>query len=971
MADGNECGETETGPQLLRKLDITLPDSSWAPMVQIDVHPHEPWVLCTRTGCSLLQVWNYEDGTQVASGEVQERVGEAKFLMQRDWFVVQDYSRRRFDIYEMKSSNWQHVTRVEQSPDSASVYGSMAVHESLPYILTSNGSAVILLHWRQNWEEIQLGHHCEGVTAVAFHPIESGIFASSGYDYTIKIWDVDSMSIIRTFYTERRSIVKSIKFCGRFSKRSLMIAAHCANSTTPGVARVFDFRRGVCLAELTGHSAGFTSAFLHPRLPYLFSASGDGEIRVWSELDYHLVASYICESTFLTGIALCKNSDLLIVGGLETFSVMEVKGGRKTWVSETRMEEREKEAAHAKLDLETKIRNVVVGMELKRQSEIIDDLRAQHKEEERTQAERVVKLELAVSGLKAAVQSLEAEGTSVKDERAALLEKLERSELELKTKIRGVVSKMKLKCRSEIIDDLRTQHQEEMRAQAERVLALELVVNGLKAVVQTLEAEGTRMKDERAALLGKLEMSKLQCEKVIEEFRANHQPNEKAQKERQQPQGLGTEADKSETGAEELKTVVEKKLEMTMLRVEQLECERAELLKGLDKSDKRIENLESKMELAVEKLERSVLRSENLECERAELLEKLEKSDKRIEKLAQRFAEELSLQEPLREYSLREVQGATNNFDPENKRGIGSREGSCLYRGKLCDGTLVLVKKSGTLSCMQEMHPAKFKTEVVDILLTLQHPHLLTLLGVCYEGGCLVFEHTPNGSVKEWIGNVENPRTGLLPSHVRFRIMVEVARAVHFLHSSRLANGGPIILRAIKPENIFVDGNFVAKIGDVDQALLVPEKRVTQKSTKGSEDEGSNSTFLFLQANAQYVAPELWQSRVFDEKTDVYALGVTILEMLTGKFGSAIGVIQGAMEEEEDAAAFETALDHSAGAWDVELAKEVAKLGLRCVSLDRRNRPNMMEEGVGILPVLEGVALKVVVAEAAEVNEKL
>ncbi|GBG70829.1 hypothetical protein CBR_g8129 [Chara braunii] len=168
-------------------------------------------------------------------------------------------------------------------------------------------------------------------------------------------------------------------------------------------------------------------------------------------------------------------------------------------------------------------------------------------------------------------------------------------------------------------------------------------------------------------------------------------------------------------------------------------------------------------------------------------------------------------------------------------------------------------------------------------------------------------------------------------------------------------------------KTFFLDGNFVAKIGDVDQALLIPEKCVKQKSAKGSEDEGSNSTFLFLQANAQYVAPELWQSRVFDEKTDVYALGVTILEMLTGKFGSAIGVIQCAMEEEEEenAVAFENALDHSAGAWDVELGKEVAKLGLRRVSLDTR------KEGVGILPVLEGVALMVVVAEAAGVKEKL
>ncbi|GBG70827.1 hypothetical protein CBR_g8127 [Chara braunii] len=942
--------------------------------LQIDVHPHEPWVLCTRTNYCLIQVWNYEDGTQVASGEVQEAVGDAKFLMQRDcqWIVVQNYSRRRFDIYELKSSNWQHITRVEQSPASKLVYGSMAVRESLPYILTFNEYDVILLDWRESRDEIKLMHHRGKVTAVAFHPIESGIFAIARDDSTITIWDLGSMSIVRRFYTERNSIVTMVEFCGRFSKKSLLITAHSSKSEylpTPAIVSVIDFRRGVCLAKLTGHSRDVKSAFLHPRLPYLFSASSDGEIRVWSERDYQLVASYVCESSFLEGMALCRQSDLLIVAGREKFSVMEVEEGRKTWASETRMEDREKEAAHAKLDLETKIRNVVAEMELKRKSEIIDDLRAQRKEEERTQAERVMKLESAVTGLKAAVQSLEAEGTSIKDERAALLEKLARSELELETRIGDVVRKMKVKCKSEIIDDLRAQHQEEERGQAERVWKLESVVNSLKALVQSLEAEGTSMKDERAALFDKLEKTKMECERVIEELTANHQPKEKAQKERQQP--LGTEADTSGTGAEELKTVqvVETKLEMSVRRAEQLECERAEVNERLEKSEKRIEKLENKMEAEAAELKAA---AEKLECERAELLEKLEKSDKRIEKLAQRFAEELSLQEPLREYSLREVRDATNNFDASNKCGSGSHEGSCLYRGKLCDGTMVLVKKSGTLSCMQEMHSAKFKTEVVDILHTLHHPHLLTLLGVCYGGGCLVFEHMRNGSVKEQIGNAENTVPGFMPSHVRFRTMVDAARAVHFLHSSRLANGSPIIHCAIKPENIFLDDNFVAKIGDIDQALLVPEKCVQQKSTKGSEDEGSHSTFLFLQANAQYVAPELWQSQVFDEKTDVYALGVTILEMLTGKFGRAIGVIQCAMEEgEEDAVAFEKALDHNAGAWNVELAKEVAKLGLRCVSLDRHNRPNMMEEGVGILPVLGGVALKVVVAEAVEVNEKL
>ncbi|GBG70828.1 hypothetical protein CBR_g8128 [Chara braunii] len=569
MADDNESGETETGPQLLRILDRTLPDFSSTSIVQIDVHPHEPWVLCTATSFCLVQVWNYEDGTQVASGEVWEAVGKAKFLMQRDWIVVQDSFRRHFAIYEMKASKWQHIKRVEQSPDYVNAYGSMVVHESLPCVLTYSGSDLILLDSRQNWDEMKLGYHHGGVTAVAFHPIELGIVASAGYNNTITIWDVDGMSNVRTFYTERGLIVKSIEFSGRLSKKSLMITAdslRSGSSPSPGTVRVFDFKRGVCLAKLTGHSVDVKSAFLHPRLPYLFSASEDGEIRVWSELDYKLVASYVCESLVLKGMALCKNSGVLMVGSTKKFSLIEVlEGGRKAWVSEKRMErEPENEAAHAKLlELETKIRNVVSEMELK--SEIIRDVRAQHQEEGRAQAERIWKLELAVNSLKAVVLSLEAEGTSMKDGRAGLLDKLEKSKMELETKIRNAVSKMKLKWKSEIIHDVRAQHQEEARAQADRVWKLESAVNGLKEVVQKLEVEATRMKDETTAFLDKLEKSKMECESVIEELTANHQPKEKAQKERQQH--LGTEAEKSETEAEELRTVqvLETKLEMPLL----------------------------------------------------------------------------------------------------------------------------------------------------------------------------------------------------------------------------------------------------------------------------------------------------------------------------------------------------------------------------------------------------------------------
>ncbi|TVU05700.1 hypothetical protein EJB05_48877, partial [Eragrostis curvula] len=99
----------------------------------------------------------------------------------------------------------------------------------------------------------------------------------------------------------------------------------------------------------------------------------------------------------------------------------------------------------------------------------------------------------------------------------------------------------------------------------------------------------------------------------------------------------------------------------------------------------------------------------------------------------------------LRQFGLRELQSATDGFNPKNilgKGGFGN-----VYRGRLPDGTTVAVKRlKDPASASGE---AQFRTEVEMISLAV-HRHLLRLVGFCAASGerILVYPYMPNGSEK-------------------------------------------------------------------------------------------------------------------------------------------------------------------------------------------------------------------------------
>ncbi|GBG70803.1 hypothetical protein CBR_g8103 [Chara braunii] len=452
-------------------------------------------------------------------------------------------------------------------------------------------------------------------------------------------------------------------------------------------------------------------------------------------------------------------------------------------------------------------------------------------------------------------------------------------------------------------------------------------------------------------------------QKSLDDLRAEHLNKEKVQakrlrllkgrirSEKAHRNAVAKELSKSRLSNQQLQGSLQK--EVTERRIaDELRKHLAKRVRELEEEKAMLMGKSKKLRLKIRKLQ-IVKGAENQDATRLKI-RKLQKGAENEDTTCEQWE--------VQEFSLEQLEAATDNFDEKRKICGDGDQDLCTYQGELQDGTPVVVRKGRTASS-QEIDSGKFKTdsEVVDRLKMLRHPHLFNLMGICYQANSLVYKHQANGSVKDWIaggGNSEIQNSKgviVLGWSSRFRVMVEVARALCFLHSNPLRSGGPIIHRAIKPANILLDNQLVANIGGVEHALLGPHwEEGVQSSTR---------SFMILDCDSQYMAPESFRSKVFDEKTDIFAFGITMLEMLTGKFWDALELVQDAIGKDD--ATFQRVLDGSAGCWDVRLAREVAELALNCASLNRHNRPSMMGSHGAILPILEGIARKAKLEEQA------
>ncbi|KAF7144030.1 hypothetical protein RHSIM_Rhsim05G0015200 [Rhododendron simsii] len=326
---------------------------------------------------------------------------------------------------------------------------------------------------------------------------------------------------------------------------------------------------------------------------------------------------------------------------------------------------------------------------------------------------------------------------------------------------------------------------------------------------------------------------------------------------------------------------------------------------------------------AVKEIEmaRKWLAKEAYEKKRAERTAAQEASEKK-----KIMDELLSNDRRYRRYTRDEIEIATDSFSETKMIGEGSY--GKVYRCDL-DKTPVAVK---VLHSNASEKKKEFMTEI-QVLSQLHHPRIVLLLGACPEIGCLVYEYMENGSLEDFLS--DHSSRDPLPWFVRFRIAFEVASGLAFLHNSI---PDPIIHRDLKPGNIYLDRNYVSKIGDVGLAKLVsvvPPEDITEYRAS------------IVAGTLCYMDPEYQRTGTVRPKSDLYAFGIILLQLLAAqppnglllKFKHAIS--NGSLPD---------ILDKSIQDWPLVEAEEMAQMALKCSELRCRDRPDL--ETV-VLPLLK------------------
>ncbi|KAI3465869.1 hypothetical protein Pfo_022532 [Paulownia fortunei] len=212
-------------------------------------------------------------------------------------------------------------------------------------------------------------------------------------------------------------------------------------------------------------------------------------------------------------------------------------------------------------------------------------------------------------------------------------------------------------------------------------------------------------------------------------------------------------------------------------------------------------------------------------------------------------------------FDLATIAAATNNFLGENIIGEGGF--GPVYKGNLSAEQVIAVKR---MSRTSGQGPEEFRNEVI-LISKLQHRNLVRILGCCIEGEekMLIYEYMHNKSLDYFI--FDQNRSALLTWPKRFDIIMGIARGLLYLHhDSRLK----IIHRDLKTSNILLDENLNAKISDFGLARMLQGDQTTARTKRVVGTYG-------------YMAPEYAFAGKFSIKSDVFSMGVVMLEIVSGK----------------------------------------------------------------------------------------
>ncbi len=210
-------------------------------------------------------------------------------------------------------------------------------------------------------------------------------------------------------------------------------------------------------------------------------------------------------------------------------------------------------------------------------------------------------------------------------------------------------------------------------------------------------------------------------------------------------------------------------------------------------------------------------------------------------------------------------------------------EGGMAYVFKARDNLLnryVAVKVLKDEYSRDEVFVKRFRTEAQSAA-SLIHPNIVSVFDVGEDRGIsyIVMELLENNTLKDYID-----KKGALSSEMTLKIAAQIASALEAAHKAN------IVHRDIKPQNIILNQNMVAKVTDFGIAKV-------QNATSATI-----TSFGSTMGSVHYFSPEHAKGGYTDAKSDIYSLGVVMYEMATGKLPfdgeSAVSVALKHIQEE-------------------------------------------------------------------------
>ncbi|XP_027159064.1 L-type lectin-domain containing receptor kinase IV.1-like [Coffea eugenioides] len=185
-----------------------------------------------------------------------------------------------------------------------------------------------------------------------------------------------------------------------------------------------------------------------------------------------------------------------------------------------------------------------------------------------------------------------------------------------------------------------------------------------------------------------------------------------------------------------------------------------------------------------------------------------------------------------------------------------------VYRGILPSSKLEVAVKRVSHDSRQGMK--EFVAEIVSIG-RLRHRNLVPLLGYCRRKDelLLVYEYMPNGSLDRFL--YQQPRC-TLNWNQRYRVIRGVASGLFYLHEGWEQI---VIHRDVKASNVLLDSELNGRLGDFGLAKLY--------------DHGTDPQTTHVVGTLGYLAPEHTRTGKATTRTDVYAFGAFLLEVVCGR----------------------------------------------------------------------------------------